>query len=40
MCGSDVPKKLNEQDGKKQAFSFSGFPVNVLEKKIKEGKIQ
>jgi hypothetical protein len=40
MRGSDIPKKLNKKDGKQQVLSFSGFPINILEKKIKKGKIQ
>jgi hypothetical protein len=40
MCGNDIPNKLNEENREKQFSSFTCFPVNILQEKIKKGKVQ
>lgn len=40
MCSQDIPNELNKENAEKKAFSFSGFPVNIFEEEIEEGKIQ
>jgi hypothetical protein len=40
VCGEDIPYKLNKENAEKKGFPFAGFPVNIFEEEIEEGKIQ
>jgi hypothetical protein len=40
MGRCDIPEKLDKKYGEKKVFSLPGSPILILQKEIKEGKVQ